>query len=242
MAFAFEDDQFCAGNGAREVVRRCPMGAVRRSMIFVVADQNKRWHCDVPQARRVIVLLARQHEMKVILERRDAGHAHAQKFFDQRGILGGELLGPPGFDGVLADVIFEALAHHVAAHGERNAVRSGVRGATGGENQLFDLSWIVESQKLRDHAAHGMAADDGLFGTQMIEQRRGVVGEHFDRIFLHRFARFAGAAIVEHDDFMVAGKFRDLVELPGLVVETGDVAKQKRRAFAVDFVVDLRIR
>ena len=75
----------------------------------------------------------------------------------------------------------------------------------------------------------------------MIEQGRSVVGEHLDRIFLDRFTRLAGAAVVEDDDFVIAGKFGHLMKLPRLVVEAGDAAKQKRLSVAVNFVVNLGI-
>ena len=103
------------------------------------------------------------------------------------------------------------------------------------------LARIVEGEQLRDDAAHGMAADDRLLDSQMIEQCRGIVGEHFDRVFLYGLARFSRAAVVEHDDSVIARKFRDLVKFPGLMIETGDAAEQKRRAIAVNFVVDLRV-
>jgi hypothetical protein len=41
---------------------------------------------------------------------------------------------------------------------------------------------------------------------------------------------------------MIAGKFRHLMKFPGLMIEAGDAAKQKRRAIAVNFVVDFGIR
>ena len=98
---------------------------------------------------------------------------------------------------------------------------------------------IVEGKQLGDHAAHGVAADDGLLDIQMVEDRRGIIGEHFDRILLDLLARLAGAAVVEQDDFVIAGKLRHLVKLPGLMIETGDAAKKQRRAVAVGFVIDL---
>ena len=82
-----------------------------------------------------------------------------------------------------------------------------------------------DGQKLRDDASHGVAADDSLLGIQVIEQRGSVVGEHLDRIFLDRFTRLAGAAIIEDDDFVIAGEFRDLVKFPRLVVEAGDATE-----------------
>ena len=130
------------------------------------------------------------------------------------------------------------MSRHIASG---NAVGARVRGAAGSENQLLDLARIIEGQKLRDDAAHGVAADDSLLDIQVIEQRRSVVGEHLDRIFLDRFTRLAGAAIVEDDDFVIAGEFGDLMKFPRLVVEAGDAAEQKRRAIAVNFIVDLGI-
>ena len=62
---------------------------------------------------------------------------------------------------------------------------------------LLDPAWMVERQELGDDAAHRMAADDRLLDLEMVQDRRGVVGEHLDRVFLNIFARLARAAIVE---------------------------------------------
>ena len=41
---------------------------------------------------------------------------------------------------------------------------------------------------------------------------------------------------------MIAIELPHLVELPGLMIEAGDAAKQERRAVAVAFVIDFRIQ
>jgi hypothetical protein len=73
----------------------------------------------------------------------------------------------------------------------------------------------------------------------MIEQSRGIVREHFDRVFLYGPARFARATVIEDDHAVIAREFGDLVKFPGLMIETSDTAKQKRRSITVNLVVDL---
>jgi hypothetical protein len=75
----------------------------------------------------------------------------------------------------------------------------------------------------------------------MIEQRRGIVGEHFDGVLLYGLARFSRAAVVKDDHLVIPRKFGDLVKFPCLMIETRDAAEQKWRAIAVNFVVDLRV-
>jgi len=48
-----------------------------------------------------------------------------------------------------------------------------------------------------------------------------------------------GAAIIENDDAMVAGKLRRLIKIPHRAVAGGLAQKQKRRAVAGDLVVDV---
>jgi hypothetical protein len=138
---------------------------------------------------------------------------------------GSEFLGPAGFDGVLADVIFESQTHHVAAHRERNAVSAGMRAAARSQDQFLDLARMVEREQLRDDTAHGMTADNRWLGVQMIEQCRDVLREHFDRVFLYGLAGFSRAAVVEHDHPVIAREFWDLVKFPRLVIESSNTAK-----------------
>jgi len=105
----------------------------------------------------------------------------------------------------------------------------------------FYLARMFDGEKLSDNAAHGVATDDRLLDVQMLEQGDRVAGKHANGIFLHRFARLAGAAVVEHDDPMIAREFRDLVKLPRLMIEAGDAAKQKWRSVAMNFVVNLGV-
>jgi hypothetical protein len=60
-----------------------------------------------------------------------------------------------------------------------------------------------------------------------------------NRILLYCLARLARAAVVEHNDCVVAGELPYLMKFPGPVVEACDAAKKKRRAIAVNFVVNL---
>src|SRR5262249_30649003 len=63
------------------------------------------------------------------------------------------------FQWLLANVAVESHANHVAAHGERNALRSRMRRAAGREDEFFDLQRIIKCQELCYHATHGVAAD-----------------------------------------------------------------------------------
>src|ERR1700750_759709 len=130
-----------------------------------------------------------------------------------------ECLGPAGFDGVLANAIFEPQTHHVAAHRERNAVSARMRTAARSQDQFLDLGRIVEGEKLSDDTAHRMAAYKRWAGIQMIEQCSGILREHFDRVFLDGLARFTRAAVIEDDHPVIAREFGDLVKFPRLMVE-----------------------
>ena len=137
MSFAWQHDQLGARDGAGELVRRGPMGRVGGAVILIVADQDQGRYFNLMQAIGVIMLLARQDKVEIMIDRRDAGHSHLQKLFDQRRILGDELFGPAGLDGVLANVTFETKLHHVTAHGEGNAVGAGMGRAARGENEFL---------------------------------------------------------------------------------------------------------
>ena len=50
-----------------------PVGFIRGAVIFVVADQNQRRHPNLFQPLGVIVFLAREHEIQIVLQWRDAG-------------------------------------------------------------------------------------------------------------------------------------------------------------------------
>jgi len=50
-----------------------PVGFIRGAVIFVVADQNQRRHPNLFQSPRVIMFLAREHEVQIVFQRRDAG-------------------------------------------------------------------------------------------------------------------------------------------------------------------------
>src|SRR5262245_62144254 len=132
---------------------------------------------------------------------------------------------PAGFNGVLANVTLEAHANHVAAHGERNALRPGMRRAAGSKDELSNFVGVVQCQQLRDDAAHGVTADNRLFQIQMIENRGSVVGEHLNRIFLYCLAGLAGTSVVEDNDFVVLRKFPYLIKSPSLMIKPGDTAK-----------------
>ena len=134
------------------------------------------------------MILACQHEVEIVFQRSDAGHPDLEKFFDQIGMGRYEFFGPSRFDGVLTNVALEAHANHVAAQGKRNALRSRMRRAAGSKDQFLNLVRMVQCQQLRHDPTHGVAADNRLFHPQMIENSGGIIGEHLDRIFLHRFA------------------------------------------------------
>src|SRR5689334_7737357 len=189
----------------------------------------------------MVVFLTRKNKVKIIFQRRDAAHSDAEKVFNQVGMRRNEFLGPAGLDGVLADVTFESEPHHIAAHRQGNALRAGMRAAARSQDQFLDLARMVEGEQLRDHATHGMPADNRLLGIQTIEQCRGIVGEHFDGVLLYGLARFSRAAVVKHNYPMITRKFADLVKFPRLMIETRDAAEQKWWAIAVNLVVDLRV-
>jgi len=65
VSLAFEHDQLGVRDFLGEVVRRSPMGAIGRAMIFVVANEDERRRFDFLQALRVVVFLAREHEMQI---------------------------------------------------------------------------------------------------------------------------------------------------------------------------------
>src|SRR5438093_2388559 len=123
-----------------------PVSPISRAMTLVVADEHERWHANLFQASGMIVFLACQDKMEIVLEWCDAGHSDLEKFFDDLWTLGDEFLRPPCFDSVLANVPFKSFPHHVAAHGERNAVGARVRCAAGREDKLFDLVRMVQRQ------------------------------------------------------------------------------------------------
>ncbi len=81
MAFAGQHDQLSHWNCASQLMRGGPVGVVGGAVIFVVADQDERRDADLLQSRRVIVSLARQDEMEIILQRRDAGHSALARNF-----------------------------------------------------------------------------------------------------------------------------------------------------------------
>ena len=58
----------------------------------------------------MVVFLPGQNEMEIILQRRDAGHPHLEKFFDQLGVRGDKFLRPARFDRVFTDVAFNPAA------------------------------------------------------------------------------------------------------------------------------------
>src|SRR5262249_51825194 len=125
-----------------------PVSFVCGSVFFVVADQDQSWHSDLLQSIRVIMFLARQHEVKIILQWRNTGHPDLEKPLDQLGMSRYEFFGPAGFNGVLANVALEAHADHVAAHDERNALRSRMRGTAGREDEFFHPPRIIKCQEL----------------------------------------------------------------------------------------------
>ena len=184
------------------------MGCIGGAVILVVADQHERRYFDLFQAIGVVMLLARQNEIEIVIHWRDARHSDFEKILDQLGIFGDEFFSPAGFDGVLANIAFEAMLDHVAAHGERNAVGAGVCTS----RWRRGLTFLPCSDNRAPGAARRRRPWSGrrrsLARLQMVQDRRGVVGKHLDRIFLNRLARLAGAAIVEQDDFVIAGKLR----------------------------------
>src|ERR1044071_1347861 len=229
MSFAFEHDELGVGDCSCKIVSGVVVRSIGGAVALVVAYQHEGRHTNLLQTFRMVVTLTRKHEIEIVLQGRDARHAHAQKVFDQLGMRRNEFLGPAGFDRVLANVIFKSQTHHVAAHRERNTVSAGVRTAARSADQFLDLARMIESEQLRNDTAHGMTADNRWLGIQMIEQSRGVVREHFDRVFLYGPARFARATVIEDDHAVIAREFGDLVKFPGLMIETSDTAQQKRR-------------
>src|SRR4030095_10280067 len=99
-----------------------PVSFIRGAMFFVVTDENERGDAEFLQSLRVVMLLARQHKVKIVLQRGDAGHPDLEKLFDQIGMSRYEFFGPTRFNRVLTNVALEAHANHVAAHGKRNAL------------------------------------------------------------------------------------------------------------------------
>lgn len=100
---------------------------------------------------------------------------------------------------------------------------------------------MIEGKELRDDAAHRMSAHHRFRNIEVIEQRSSIFRKHFDRIFLEVFARFAGAAIVEKNHLVVAGKFPDLMKFPRLVVAARDAAEKKCRSFPMNFKINFTV-
>jgi hypothetical protein len=241
MTFAGQYHELCVRDRPRQMVGGFPVRSVGCAVVLVIANQHQGRRANVFQAICVVVFLPSKNEMEVILQRRYSGHSDLQKILDQVWMRRGKFFGPTCFDGVLADVSLEAQLRHAAAHAQRNPLRVRMRGSARSKNQFFYFKRMIECQELRHDAAHGMAADDCLFNVQRVENRHSIFDKQLDRIFLHGLAGLSRAAIIEDNDLMIAREFRHLMKFPGLVIATGHTAKKKRRALAVDFVVDFRV-
>jgi hypothetical protein len=159
MSFAFEHHELGVGNCSCEIVSGVVVRSIGGAVALVVTDEHEGRHRNLLQTFRMVVTLTRKHEIEIVLQGRDARHAHAQKVFDQLGMRRNEFLGPAGFDRVLANITFKSQTHHVTAHGEGNAMSARMRAAARGKDQFLDFARMIESEQLRNDTAHGMTAD-----------------------------------------------------------------------------------
>src|SRR5690242_11933336 len=168
MSFSFEHHELGIGNRFCEVMSRIVVRLIGGAVVLVITHEHEGRNTDRFETFRMVMFLTRDDEIKIVLQRRDPGHAHSEKIFDQLGMRRNEILGPAGFDGVLADVALESQTRHVAAHGEGNAMSAGMRAAARSQDQFLDLGRMVEGEQLRDDTAHGMTADNRWLDSQMI--------------------------------------------------------------------------
>ena len=89
------------------------------------------------------------------------------------------------------------------------------------------LYGVVERQQLGHSSAHGMTAHDRAFETQVIHNRRRIIGEHVGGVFRGRFTGQTGSTIVKDDHAVITGELGDLVDLPNCAV-TGGLAEKRR--------------
>ena len=80
---------------------------------------------------------------------------------------------------------------------------------------------MIEGKKLRNPAAHGVAANNRALQTKMIENRRGIICEHLCAVFNRGFAGQARAAVIEDNDSVVRRKLRNLEKIPHRAVACG---------------------
>src|SRR5262249_32101029 len=89
---------------------------------------------------------------------------------------------------------------------------------------------MIERQQLSYPSAHGMAAHNRAFKTQVIHNRYRIISEHVGAIIHGGFAGRACTAIVEDDHAMIASELRDLVDLPHRSITGGFTAGKLKRA------------
>ena len=124
------------------------------------------------------MLLARDDVPEIAFHRRQIGHAHLEEVLDLGRMILHVLLGPAHLDGVVPDVFLVTHLHHLRGDPKRDAVGAGMGGPGRGEDKLLHPLGVLQGQQLRHPAAHGMAADDGLGGVEVVHDRGNVVGEH----------------------------------------------------------------
>ncbi len=130
-----------------------------------------------------VMFLARQHMAEIKLHRAEVGHAHLEIFFDHVHMIARVLFGPADDNGVIPDIFLVAHLDHFFGDAERNAAVARMRRAAGSKNQFTDFARMIECEQLRHPPAHGVAANDGAVEAQMIQYRRGILGEHVCAIF-----------------------------------------------------------
>src|SRR5262245_42061000 len=183
--------------------------------------------------------LPRQHMAEVKFYRTEIGHSHLKIFFDKLHVLLYVGLCPTDDDGVLSHVFLVAHLDHFLGDPQRNTCFTWVRGATGSEDQLAHLTGMIERQQLSYPSAHGMAADNRTFKTQLIHNGYRIISEQVSAIIRGGFAGQAGTTIVENDHAVIASKLGDLVDLPHRSVTGGFTQEKKRCTLTRYLVIDI---
>jgi hypothetical protein len=83
---------------------------------------------------------------------------------------------------VLAHIFFIAPLDHFFGDAQWNSLLTRMRRTARCQDQFAHFIGMIERQKLRNSATHGMTADNGAVQPEMIEHCRSVFGEHFGAV------------------------------------------------------------
>src|SRR6266511_5547824 len=178
-----QDDELRIGNSIGENIRAAAMRHITDDKMIVVAHENQGWDFDVFQAPARVVFLARQHMAEVKLYRAEIGYAHLEIFFDEVDVIARVDLRPTHDNRVLTHVFFVTHLNHLFGDPQWDPPVTRMCRAAGRKDEFTYFTRMIEGKKLRNPAAHGVAANDRTLQTKMLQNRRGIICEHLCAVF-----------------------------------------------------------